>query len=55
MNKVYIVRGGEMGCNIYMVTTDKERAEATAKKEEWCLSMSGSHGTAWVEEYEVEN
>ena len=52
--KVYIVRSGEMGRNINMVTTDRAKAEAKAEKVRFGLEMSGSWGNAWIEEYEVE-
>ena len=53
MKKVYIVRSGEMGSEINMVTTDKVKAENHRDALKYAIEMGGARGTAWIEEYEV--
>ena len=53
MKKVYIVRSGEMGNEINMVTTDKVKAENHRDALKYAIEMGGARGTAWIEEYEV--
>lgn len=54
MKKVYIVRSGEMGNTINMVTTDKVKAENRRDALKYAIEMSGARGAAWIEEYEVD-
>lgn len=54
MKKVYIVRSGEMGNTINMVTTDKAKAENHRDALKYALEMGGARGTAWIEEYKVD-
>ena len=54
MKKVYIVRSGEMGNTINMVTTDKVKAENHRDALKYAIEMGGARGTAWIEEYEVD-
>ena len=53
MKKVYIVRSGEMGNRINFVTTDENKAINYRDALKYAIEMSGEHGTAWIEEYEV--
>lgn len=54
MKKVYIVRSGEMGSEINMVTTDKAKAENHRDALKYAIEMGGARGTAWIEEYKVD-
>ena len=54
MKKVYIVRSGEMGNNINMVTTNKVKAENHRDALKYVIEMGGAKGTAWIEEYLLE-